>query len=583
LPSDAALGRPFTLGKLYDCRQDSLIPSLTLWNRDDLTNHVVVKAQSYNDFQIFKSESFSQKTSAFSIGLSLKASFLFRLVKLSGSAKYLHNSRTSRRQARVTLMYHGTTEFKELSMEHLGRAHVKYPEVLEQGTATHVVSGILYGAQAFFVFDCDVSEDESREEFENNFSGILKKISNSIMHNGSLKMAKNEIKTAEKFSCTFHGDFYLKKTQTCFQDAVEVYQNLPRLLQDNAVPLKVWMVPLTNLDSSAAKLVRELSAGVVEEAQDVVEFFGELEVRSSDALRGTPQLFSPTREKLRAFRKTCQEFKMDFQQTLARKLPSIRGGVGEEEELAEILRRRHSSPFNNRNLSKWLDCKEREVSTVRFFCSMMTNTRIISTKGDLYKQVRSVENAVCYVFTSLGGEEPFLSALSNYLKGTKPGDEDPKLHDVEKEQWFSSKEVLNEMRKQVKLFSDFAEANQEKKNIKFLTVALTDEEHKGSSIYLYKDGFTVSENFEPPSEPESVTAADRNHNSVTLKISPPRFGAENITSYSVEFCVRGEDGWNQKTEPNSGEVTVRDLSPNTEYVSLKNNFTQTHTFTFIYR
>ncbi|XP_039905275.1 uncharacterized protein LOC120744778 [Simochromis diagramma] len=122
------------------------------------------------------------------------------------------------------------------------------------------------------------------------------------------------------------------------------------------------------------------------------------------------------------------------------------------------------------------------------------------------------------------------------------------------------------MRRKAKLFSDFAEANNENKNIRFLTVGLTNETQEGSSIHLYKGGFAVSENFEPPSKPETVTAADINHNSVTLKISPPRFGAENITSYSVEYCVSGEDGWQQKTEAKAEEVTVRDLKPNTEYV-----------------
>ncbi|KAF0046425.1 hypothetical protein F2P81_000058 [Scophthalmus maximus] len=57
-----------------------------------------------------------------------------------------------------------------------------------------------------------------------------------------------------------------------------------------------------------------------------------------------------------------------------------------------------------------------------------------------------------------------------------------------------------------------------------------------------------------------------NHNSVTLKITPPRCGAENISSYSVEFSVSGEDGWQQRTASKADEVTVSDLSLDTEYV-----------------
>ncbi|KAL7387245.1 hypothetical protein ABVT39_020618 [Epinephelus coioides] len=199
---------------------------------------------------------------------------------------------------------------------------------------------------------------------------------------------------------------------------------------------------------------------------------------------------------------------------------------------------------------------------------MMTNTKIVPSQNHLYKEIVSAEHAVCFVFTSLGSAEPFLSALSNYLTETPKPDEprDPHTDDVEREQWYTSKEVLAAISHKTKLFSDFAEANKENKNINFLTVGSTNETQKGSSIYLYKDGFSVSENFEPPSKSETVTVTETNHKSVTLKISPPKFGAENITSYSVEYCVSGDDGWKQKTASEAEGVTVGDLSPNTEYM-----------------
>ena len=127
---------------------------MTLWDCDDVANHVVTKTQSYNDFQIVSSDSLSEKFSSLSMEVSLKASFLFGLVKVSGSAKYLQNSKKSRRQARVTLKYEGTTEFKELSMALLGKGNVKYPEVIKQGIATHVVTGILYGASSCLTATC---------------------------------------------------------------------------------------------------------------------------------------------------------------------------------------------------------------------------------------------------------------------------------------------------------------------------------------------------------------------------------------------------------------------------------------------
>ncbi|KAK1879753.1 Stonustoxin subunit alpha [Dissostichus eleginoides] len=540
----AALGRPFSLGMLYDCRKDSLVPGMSLWDRDDLKNHIGERPQSYNDCDIVASESIEDKSKALNVEASLKASFLGGLVEVGGSAKYLNDSKTSKNHARVTLNYQATTKFHELSMNHLGDVK-KHQFVFEKGIATHVVTGILYGAQAFFVFDREVSVNENHRDIQGNLNVTIKNIpSLSIQGKGSLKMEDKDKANDTKLSCRFFGDFLIPKPPTSFQDAIEVYQSLPKLLGangENAVPVKVWLLPLTCLDSTAAKLVRQISIGLVQESQSVLEDFSDLEMSSN----------------------------WNFTTTLAKKLPSIRGGGEEEAVLAEELRKTCSSPFNSsKDLNEWMDCKEREISILKSYTNMMKNTQIVPRENDLHEEILKAEQAVCFVFTSLGSDEPYLSTLSNYLKETpKPDDaQDPHPPDLEKEQWYLTNKVAETLRNKAKLFSDFAEANKENKNITFLTVGLTNETQKGASIYLYTDGFSVNENFEPPSKPATVTGSDFNHNSVTLKISPPRFGAEDISSYSVEYCVSGEDGWKQETASKAEEVTVSGLSPNTEYM-----------------
>ncbi|XP_028328301.1 uncharacterized protein LOC114479060 [Gouania willdenowi] len=566
-----ALGRPFGLGMLYDCRRDIIIPGLTLWDRDDLQKNTGEITKPSSDFEIVASESIEGKSSALNVGASLTASFLGGLIQVEGSAKYLNDSKTSKNQARVTLKYKTTTKFNELSMNHLGKGNVKHPYVLDNKEATHVVTGILYGAQAFFVFDRETTANENHQDIEGILKVIIKKIpSLSIGDEGSVKLKSKEKENADKFSCKFYGDYCLNKTPTTFQDAIEVYKSLPQLLGangENAVPVKVWLLPLTSLDSNAVKHVRQISIRLVQETQSVLEDFNELEMRYNDAVgSSTAQYFPQINKNLRSFRKMCSEFKLDLQQKLATKLPLIRGGGAEEAELADILIKRHASPFNSKSLSEWMDCKEKEICTLKSLTNKMKNTKVISSQSNPHEELFNVEHAVCFVFTSLGRDEPYLSDLSNYLKGkTKSADQDPHTRDVEQEQWFQSYKLADEMMKQVKLFSDFAEANKENKNIKFLALSLTNESKTGSSIYLYKEGLSVTEDFKPSSKPEAVTVADISHNSVMLKISPPRFGAENIISYSVEYCVSGEDDW-EKSESKAEEVPVSGLRPNTEYL-----------------
>ncbi|XP_034006858.1 neoverrucotoxin subunit beta-like [Trematomus bernacchii] len=285
----AALGRPFGLGMLYDCRNDSLVPGITLWDRDDLKKDIGERPQNYNDCDIVASESIEDKSSALNVKASLKASFLSGLVEVGGSAKYLNDTKTSKNHIRVTLNYQATTNVQELSMNHLGRGNVKHRDVFDQEIATHVVTGILYGAQAFFVFDREVSVNENHQDIQGHLNVMIKNIPClSIEGKGSLKMEEKDKAKVDKLSCRFFGDFLVQKPPTSFQEAVEVYQSLPKLLGDNgenAVPVKVWLLPLTFLDSTAAKLVRQISIGLVEESQSVLEDFSDLEMRFNDALR----------------------------------------------------------------------------------------------------------------------------------------------------------------------------------------------------------------------------------------------------------------------------------------------------------
>ncbi|GLD71012.1 neoverrucotoxin subunit alpha-like isoform X1, partial [Lates japonicus] len=92
------------------------------------------------------------------------------------------------------------------------------------------------------------------------------------------------------------------------------------------------------------------------------------------------------------------------------------------------------------------------------------------------------------------GGEPYLSALTNYLK--EPAEPYHVEEAAEKPQWFSTKEVLEPMRHKAKLFIDFAEANKENNNIKFLTSICSDAEQSAQQVLGHpeKSGQLLSKN-----------------------------------------------------------------------------------------
>uniref|UniRef100_A0A3B3Q9Z9 Fibronectin type-III domain-containing protein n=1 Tax=Paramormyrops kingsleyae TaxID=1676925 RepID=A0A3B3Q9Z9_9TELE len=573
----AALGRPFQLGMLYDGRKDCLIPGITLWDREDLQRHTNEIMKPKTGIDVIASDSVEDKAGALDIDASLKASFIGGLVEVDGSAKYLKDTKASKKQARVTLKYKTTTKFMQLSMSHLGRGNVKHPYVFEKGIATHVVTAVLYGAQAFFVFDREVSESEDQQNMEGNLQVMIKKISSlSIDGKGSLELTDTDRATVEKFSCIFYGDFALKQNPVSFQDAVDTYKTLPTLLGEkggNAVPVRVWLLPLEILDSSAARLVRQISVRLISETQSVIEDFNEIEMQCNDIMkRKIVAHFPEIGKKMKSFKDMCLEYKSVFQRSLSSILPLIRGGGTEECVLANILTNKEQSPFQSNKLKEWLDCKEEEINLFQLYTDMMEHTTILASNSELQSEIlkNRDKNVVCFTFTSLGEEEPYLSCLQSHLKALstakliEPTKEDGK--DVKPGEFYFSDSVLEKIKEQAILFIDFAKANKKNKKTDFIAASIPNDEQKGASIYLYKDGNKQSDHFQPPSKPGRPNASDVTHDSVTIKLNHPQYGSSEVTHYLVEYCANESLGWQFIKVPKSSiECTVSGLLPHTGY------------------
>ncbi|KAG8127239.1 hypothetical protein E2320_014165 [Naja naja] len=310
-----ALGHPFQLGMLYDCRKDALIPGVTLWDCSSLQKDLTTKPQPTTATKIIASDSIDDKASALDISGSLKASFFGGLINVRGSAEYLQDTKKSKKQARVTIQYKTTTRNEQLTMSHLGIQNVSHPAVFEQGTATHVVTAILYGAQAFLSLT-------ERGEAE-------------------VKLTEEEKENALKFRCKFYGDFSLERNPVTFQDAIKVHATLPKLLGEDgekAVPMWVWLYPLTKLDTRAAKMVCEISLGLIFDAEKILEELNEIQMQSND-LANDPiaETFPEIKRKIQQFKDLLKQHRQTFQKQLARVLPSIRGGGQEEGTLVDIL------------------------------------------------------------------------------------------------------------------------------------------------------------------------------------------------------------------------------------------------------
>uniref|UniRef100_A0A8D0G8V6 Fibronectin type-III domain-containing protein n=1 Tax=Sphenodon punctatus TaxID=8508 RepID=A0A8D0G8V6_SPHPU len=566
-----ALGRPLYLGMLYDCRTDTSVPGIILWDNETLKRDVETKMQPRTEFRIVASDSIEDKVSALNISASLKASFLGGLVEADGSALFLKDSKKSGNQARVTLQYSTTTKFEHLTMSQLGAENVSYPAVFEQGTATHVVTAVLYGAQAFFVFDREVSASETVQKIEGNMKLMIEKIP-KISGGGEVsgKMDKSKTFSAEDFRCTFYGDFSLENNPVNYQDAMQIYSTLPNRLGENgekAVPVRVWLYPLTKLDSRAAKLVREISLALVYDAQAAMEHLTELDVRCNDLVKNLiSTTFPEIKRKIQQFQDLCKQHRQTFQKALARVLPAIRGGGKEEGVLVDLLTSLAKSPFCAQRLNEFMDMKQQEMNFVNSYLRVLQGVEVISSQSELQQIVLDPRHdfVLCFTLTSLQDEESYLSDLNIWLRREFM----EKTHHLSSrsKQWFENEKIRQKARNSARPFSDFARVNNSNGKTRFIVASIPDRDNPGASIFLYEKAELASSNFEPPSKPLPPVIDGISHDSVRLTFKPAESGRASIASYRVEYRIVGQENWvtvNTKDKPET--FTVTGLAPNTEY------------------
>ncbi|XP_040022826.2 neoverrucotoxin subunit alpha [Gasterosteus aculeatus] len=465
-----------------------MFKGLKLWDNETLQGKTTKKFQPSSDFDIIESDSIDTKSSRMEVDASLKVSVLSGLIEVGGSAHYLNDHKEFKNQSRLTGQYKSTTHLEQLSLTDLMTLVDHQRDVINKSSATHIVTGILYGANAFFVFDSEKLDSSRVQEIGGSMKAMMTKIPVlSAEAQVSTKLTKEEKDLSAKFSCHFFGDFNLQSLPLTFEEAVKTFGQLPQLLGENgekAVPMKVWLMPLTTLYPEAPELKSEIHSGLVGKIQHTLEDLREIQMRSNESLKDrVVQNFPHITEELDTFQKLCHLYRSNLQRTMKEKLPSIREGIEDESSLEKTIDNRDKSPFSQEKLLKWLNYKEREINIIKSCVETMEGTKIVKNQSELDREVLNgdVDDVLCFVFTSTKRGDTYLDEMATYL-------DTPMKGSTTEDEWFYSDEVWTSMRVKAKAFQDFSKAKKNNNRIRFLIAVIPNEAYKGATIYHYKQG-----------------------------------------------------------------------------------------------
>ena len=581
-----SLGIPFSLGMLYDACAEKIIPGKTLWDAKVLDSAKKVAQQPSSNFEVYSKNTLDEKTQSLNVEASLKLSLMGGLIKIGGAGKYLNDERTSERQARVTLKYSCTSRFEQLTMEQIGS--IQYPKVLDNNKATHVVTGITYGTDAFFIFDRLLSESEKTKDISGNMEAVIKAI--PISGSASLDIKFGDKEETDQFECKFYGDLQLPSNPSNFQEAVNVYRELPKLINgengdnDKTIPKVIYLHPLSELDGGHLRIVRAISDDLVSLVEEIMQSFSTMTMRANDLLSNDIcSKFVELESQIQNFQQLIKRFKTNFSKDLAAILPKIRGEGAEEVVLAGIIESVHASPFNAKDMDSYIKGKSKETKQlIQYLKNMHKESKIEhllpSRDGDLGTLISDfdIKHVVCFAFNVVSDSTAYTDALEDFLATGKKYAKSTSV-----KEWFDNPAISAELRSKSSKFIDFVHTNSCAEGFRF-AVTDTNEETgaSGPAIILYTDG--SGEDYELPGKPgtPSATTVDTKH--VNLVWRTPVTGADSIASYKIWFQVRKEEEESTSSkltaESSPGEVVefrctptaetkycIDDLSPGTKY------------------
>ncbi|RSL66749.1 hypothetical protein CEP54_003551 [Fusarium duplospermum] len=248
IPKRPALGQVAILGSLYDARRDVFLP-LSLFSEPLPSDAMETKQRQSTNIKIITGDTFRDKFDACGIDGELGVSVLAGLAKLDGSGLYLRDKRDTNNAVQSSLHYEFTTVEEELNLTARGIKECVALNVLDTDVATHVVTGIYWGARCVFTAKQQLDPPEDKSQASSNLEAQM-----SLLKTAGLSRVKDETRTNPRNAAeiTVFGDNLANvPLLTDFADAQNFIESIPgdiaKAGDGKGQPLAYTLMPLSLL------------------------------------------------------------------------------------------------------------------------------------------------------------------------------------------------------------------------------------------------------------------------------------------------------------------------------------------------
>lgn len=394
---------------LYNCYTEQTLPGLNLWDIEKLRKDAFPQEESKVEQTVIVEDTIEKKTLNLGMNAEMKLSLLSGLLTAGGSAgyMYMYDRMTSKQQAQATLKYSCSTRYETINnvKAHLDKNTYETACKNNFFEATHVVTEVEYGCDAFFVFTRSMDKNETEHEVAAEMKAVLDcipKIGGGAGISASFKCGFE--KERESYCCTYYGDFRLDPNPTTFDEAVNAYKRLSNI-DSVSKPRKARLAPLTDIIKyygfSHPECMPKLcliDVDLISEVQDLLEKIHDNEIKLADLSKHeTCKSFQCLKQQIEELIKCSTAHTRKLKNCISKLIPEIRCSKAEEKDLEKAIQGiRH---YCSTDRVVVVESKILEFSYYLKKINELYNIKIVG-KAQLTEESLAAHYVVCFVFNS---------------------------------------------------------------------------------------------------------------------------------------------------------------------------------------
>ncbi len=335
----------------------------------------------------------------------LQASVVAGLIeKYQGASNYV-NDRWNPAQATKTLRCRVLSKTESLHIKKLIESEVPFllkdEQEMRKSEATHVVVGVVYGAEAYCVLTQDLNgKEEDPEDVEENLSRLSKKFENSLEDGQTVsdfteQFEKEELKQLNRMKCRLYADLQSQTVREC--GYFEAYKYCLKLIEQirnltdvvsKAVPIAAVLRPLKVIltpDRGWPPFeYRDVDADLFARCSSILDELHNVGVKV-DTIRKINKKVS--RHSLSQFGDALNKYKALVTKSLKNAVVKARGTVDDDDsEIEKIANIVENHPhFKPSQLQLWLSFKEAELEMAGKMAGV-TGILFVANKQQLEKE-----------------------------------------------------------------------------------------------------------------------------------------------------------------------------------------------------